>query len=326
MKLLVVRFSSIGDIVLTTPVLRALREQLPDAEIHYLTKEAFKNLLDNNSDQDKIYTIKKSISEVIPALKMEKYDQIIDLHNNLRTRSLRLKLRVKTSTFPKLNFKKWLLVNFKWHKMPGMHVVDRYFEAVLDLGVVNKNYPANFIISPADHVDVKNEFGLDPGSYVSIVIGAKFATKKMPVELLVKVIKGLKIPAILVGGKEDQEVAKIVMQKCGNATCFSATGKFNIAQSASIVKQSAKVLSNDTGMMHIASIFDLPIISVWGSTVPELGMYPYRPDRSESVVIHEVADLSCRPCSKIGFEKCPKGHFKCMLEQNVDAIVGDLNR
>lgn len=312
--------------MLTTPVLRALREQLPDAEIHYLTKESFKNLLDNNADLDKIYTIKKSIAEVIPVLKMEKYDQIIDLHNNLRTRSLRLSLGVKTSAFPKLNLRKWLLVNFKWHKMPDVHVVDRYFEAVRNLGVVNKSYPASFIIGGENHVDVKNQFGLDPGAYVSIVIGAKFATKKMPVELLIKVIDRVKMPVILVGGKEDQEVARIVQEKCRNATCFSAAGKFNIAQSASIVRQSAKVLSNDTGMMHIAAIFDLPIISVWGSTIPELGMYPYRPDRPESFVVHEVVDLSCRPCSKIGFEKCPKGHFKCMLEQDVDAIVRDLNR
>lgn len=325
MKLLVVRFSSIGDIVLTTPVLSAIKSAHPDCELHYLSKVTFKNILENNPHIDQLHLIEKSIDEIVLDLKKEKYDIIIDLHNNIRTKSLKAKLNCKMSSFPKLNIQKWLLVKLKLDKMPRVHVVDRYFEAVKCIGVQNNLERIVFPIAAENVVDTNKELGVNPNNYRTIAIGAQFATKKMPVELIVDVINKSIEPIILIGGAVDTDAAKEIINRIKGKQVIDATGKFNLQQSGSIVAQSNALLTNDTGMMHIASAFDVPIISVWGNTIPSLGMYPYRPGHESTSLIHQVNGLKCRPCSKIGYDKCPKAHFKCMKNQNVDAIAADFN-
>lgn len=326
MKLLVIRFSSIGDIVLTTPVLRALKNQLPSVEIHYLTKKSFTAILDQNPFIDQLITIEQHIDEVVPRLKNEQYDSIIDLHKNARTLSLRKKLGIKTLSFPKLNIEKWLLVNFKWNKMPKVHIVDRYFEAVKSLGVKNEDHLCDFFIAPQDEIDTHSAFELESGTYVSVAIGAQFATKRLPVSKIVEILGALDKPIILVGGPTDRENAEEIIRLLPDKKVISACGQFNLGQSASIVKQSAVLLTHDTGLMHIATCFSVPIVSVWGNTVPDLGMYPYYPHNPELFSIHEVNDLKCRPCSKIGYSKCPKGHFKCMMDQDMEEIVAGIKR
>jgi ADP-heptose:LPS heptosyltransferase len=324
MKILVVRFSSIGDVVLTTPIARALKNQL-NCELHYITKSAFKGILENNPSIEKIYTIEKSINEVLTELKEERYDLVIDLHKNLRTFSLKRKLGCKSYSFPKLNIKKWLLVNFKHVSMPNQHVVDRYFETVNPLGVVNDGLPCDYFIPINDEINTSEFFGLAPKSFVTIAIGAQFATKRMPFNKLKGIIQQIEKPILLIGGPTDKELAKELVAAFPSKVIFSSCGDFNLSQSASIVKQSAVLLTNDTGMMHIASCFEIPTVSVWGNTVPELGMYPYFPLKKVAYSIHEVKALNCRPCSKIGFKECPKKHFNCMQLQDENAIAKDVN-
>jgi ADP-heptose:LPS heptosyltransferase len=323
-KILVVRFSSIGDVVLTTPVVRCLKQQIPNCEIHFITKKAFKVILEHNNNISKIFTIDSSISEVLAALKREQYDYVIDLHKNLRTFQLKNKLGRPSYSFPKLNFEKWILVNLKRNKMPKVHVVDRYFKAVEKLGVKNDNKPCDFFIQPSDEIQLKDHFNLTSEKYITIAIGAQFATKRMPFEKLKEIIEQLNQPIILIGGETDKELADEILAAFPDKSIFSACGIFSLAQSASIVKQSRVLLSNDTGMMHIASCFKIPTISVWGNTVPELGMYPYFPENPELFSIHEINGLNCRPCSKIGFQKCPKGHFNCMNLQDSKVIGADI--
>lgn len=326
MKILIVRFSSIGDIVLTTPVLSAIKNQRSDCEIHFLTKKAFSILLENNLQIDKLYTIEKSIDEVVNDLKAEKYDHVVDLHNNLRTRALQVKLGVKTTRFPKLNIKKWGLVQFKINRLPKVHVVDRYFQAVRQLGVTNQGEEIHFPIEPKNEVNVQECLGLEPKTYRTVALGAQFQTKQMPVDLLVNILQKTKGPVVLVGGPTDQAKAGAVIDRMQSNRIHDATGLFNLQQSASIVKQSVGILTNDTGLMHIAAGLDVPITSVWGNTVPEFGMYPYLPNRPEFFSIHEVNGLSCRPCSKIGFQECPKNHFDCMNKQDSNEIARDFEK
>lgn len=320
MKILIVRFSSIGDVVLTTPVVRALKLQIPNSEIHYITKKAFKEVLEHNPHIDRLFTIEKSISEVLPALKKEKYDFVIDLHKNTRTLALKLKLGRPAYAFPKLNLEKWLLVNWKRKSMPDLHVVDRYFKAVEKLGVINDQLPGEFYIDSKDEVNLETHFGKQLNDFISIAVGAQFATKRIPLNKLQEIIAKIDQPIVLVGGPTDVDFANQILTFFPNKSIYSACGNFNLAQSASIVKQSKILLTNDTGMMHIAACFNVPIVSVWGNTVPEFGMYPYYPNNKEMYSIHEVTGLSCRPCSKIGFQKCPKGHFNCMQLQNSNEI------
>lgn len=322
MKILIVRFSSIGDVVLTTPVVRCVKQQL-GAEIHYITKKSFQTILDGNPNIDRIITIEKSIDEVLEQLKAESYDVVIDLHNNVRTLHLKRKLKVKSYAFPKKNIAKFFLTNFKINRMPKVHVVDRYFEAVKSIGVTNDQLPCDFFLSENDTVNL-SEFGLTSKRFVAVSMGAQFATKQLPVELMTSVLKDVSIPIVLLGGQMDVERSTALKTALSSLNVIDFCGKLSLRQSAFITKEASVLLTGDTGLMHIASCFETPIVSVWGNTVPDLGMYTYAPKNSELFSIHEVKDLSCRPCSKIGYQACPKKHFKCMMEQNPGAISEDL--
>lgn len=322
MKILVIRFSSIGDIVLTTPIIRCLKQHT-NAEIHFITKKAFEPILKDNPYIDKLITIKSSIKEIKEELKAEQYDEVIDLHKNLRTKALKRHLGVPAHSFDKLNVKKWLLVKFKRDLMPAIHIVDRYFETVKHLGVKSDNQPGDFFIEANNKVDLHQTFGIE-GSFVAIAVGAQFATKRLPFEKLVEVIEKINAPIVLTGGPTDEGLANQIIEYFKRPTIYNACGGFNLQQSASIVSQANVLMTNDTGLMHIAACFKTPIVSVWGNTVPQLGMYPYLPQNKELYSIHEVKGLNCRPCSKIGFKECPKGHFNCMMQQNSAEIIGKI--
>lgn len=326
MKVLIVRFSSIGDIVLTSSVVRAMKQQLSNLELHYLTKEQFSSIVSSNPNVDRVFTMQKSIDEVVDELKKENYDYIIDLHNNIRTASLKRKLKRPSKTFDKLNIRKFLLVKFKWNRMPKIHVVDRYFEAVKALGVVNDQKTGDYFIPDEDQIDTIKELGFTPKDFICIAIGAQFKTKQMPLNLLLEIVNNSNYPVVIIGGVMDRNLALEFLSKTTNNHVINTCGDYNLNQSASIVSQSKKLVTNDTGMMHIAACFDVQIVSVWGNTVPDLGMYPYYPNRTEMFNIHEVENLNCRPCSKIGYQECPKKHFNCMNLQNTEAIISEVNK
>ncbi len=318
-KILIIRFSSIGDIVLTTPVIRCLKQQLPDVEIHYLTKNSFKSILENNPYLTKVHAIDKEVDEVIEDLRKENFDFIVDLHNNLRSSQVKLKLMKPSSAFKKLNFQKWLLVNFKINKMPAMHVVDRYMKAAEKLGIINDNKGLDYFIPVKDEVTMDSFPLTHQKGFIGFVIGAKHYTKQLPTEKIISICKKINAPIILLGGKEDAGRATQIEAAVG-ANIVNACGKFNLNQSASIIKQAQKVITHDTGLMHIAAAFKKEIISVWGNTVPDFGFTPYLPDSKSKIV--EVKGLPCRPCSKIGYDKCPQEHFKCMREIDEGVFQG----
>lgn len=318
-KYLIIRFSSIGDIVLTTPIIRCLKEQTK-AEIHFVTKKPFSEILTTNPNVDKVYTIEKEITEISAALKAEQYDFVIDLHNNLRSVRLKKLLKQPSAAFPKLNPQKFILTNFKWNVMPDVHIVDRYFEAVKKLNVTNDLQGLDYFVPKKDEVKL-SEYKI-PDEFIAFSIGAKFATKRLPNDKIIEIVKQLNHPVVLLGGADDEENASEILQKCSVA--ISLVGKLNLNQSASVIQQAKKVITHDTGLMHIAAAFQKPIISIWGNTVPALGMYPYLPSNPELSEIHEV-DTKCRPCSKIGYQKCPKQHFRCMKNQNTAAIAASAN-
>ena len=324
MKILVVRFSSIGDLVLTSPVVRCMHQQIPNAEIHFITKKSFESIVATNPFIHKTWSMEKSIDELIPQLKSEKFDFLVDLHNNIRSKSLIRKLGVPHASFPKLHIEKWLLVKFKKPMITNLHVVERYFKAVVKLHVVNDNLPCDFFFQSGDEIDVAS-LGVESKKFVAFAIGAQFATKRMPISKMIEVVSQIQHPIVLAGGEMDNENAEDIIKMLPNQQIVNACGKFSLQQSASIVKQSAVLLTHDTGLMHIASAFQIPIVSVWGNTVPALGMYPYFPTNENGFSIHEVNDLKCRPCSKIGFKTCPKKHFNCMNLQNAKAIAEDVN-
>jgi len=321
MKILIIRFSSIGDIVLTSPIIRCIKQQVKDVEVHYITKKQFALILENNPYIDKLYTIEKNISEVAKELKKENYDFVVDLHHNLRSAQVKSILGKKSKSFSKLNIEKWMMVNLKINKLPNIHIVDRYFETVKSLGVKNDENGLDYFIPKKDEVDLSTLPTEFQNGYVVFVIGAKFATKQLPDEKIVSIIQKINQPVILLGGKEDFEKGEAIKSQVTSHGIFNACGKYNLNQSASLVKQAKKIITHDTGLMHIAAAFKKEIISVWGNTIPEFGMYPYYGNTEIRNLKSEIRNLNCRPCSKLGFAECPKKHFKCMHEINEEEIV-----
>jgi ADP-heptose:LPS heptosyltransferase len=319
MKVLIIRFSSIGDIVLTTPVARCLKQQL-GAEVHFLTKKSFAGIVESNPNVDKVWKIEQQVQEIAPALKKENFDVIIDLHKNLRSFQVRLLFaKARYFSFSKLNWQKWLFVNFKLNRMPKVHIVDRYLKTIAPLGVVNDGKGLDFFIPSKDKVSIENwsKNALQSKAYVAFVIGAAHATKRLPEAKIVAFCQQIKQPIVLLGGKDEAEIGARIASLAG-AHVTNACGAFNLNQSASVVQQAQAVVTHDTGLMHIAAAFEQKIVSVWGNTVPDLGMYPYFSEKKVEDTGGgadfrlEVQGLRCRPCSKIGFENCPKKHFDCM--------------
>ena len=320
-KVLIIRFSSIGDIILTTPVVRCLKQQLPNAQIHYLTKYGYRGIVQSNPYIDKVHVLEENLPEIISQLNAEKFDFIIDLHNNLRTLKVKRALKdVQAFSFEKLNMQKWLLTAVKVNLLPRIHIVDRYMKTVETMGVRNDGLGLDYFIPekeivPDDHIPHSHILG-----FIAIVIGAAHATKKLPLAKLQQLCAEIDHPIILLGGPEDRKLGDEIAL-IDDVKIYNACGKFSLNESADLVRKAKIVITHDTGLMHIAAAFKKPIISVWGNTVPAFGMIPYYGSAMVANSMFEVKGLWCRPCSKIGYNKCPLGHFKCMQKQDIQGLV-----
>ncbi len=319
MKFLIIRFSSIGDIVLTTPVIRCLKTQMPNAEVHFLTKPQYQNILENNPYLDKLHIL-TDLKSTIKQLKAENFDFIIDLHNNIRTLRFKMGLfSVPSFSFNKLNVRKWLLTSFKINLLPKKHIVDRYMQTVSFFDVYNDGKGLDYFIQEKDVVSYTDLPLSHLHGFIAIVIGAAHATKKLPLHKLKELCSLIDHPIVLLGGKEDTGTGEEIRQTDA-IKIYNACGKFSLNESADLVKKSSIVVTNDTGLMHIAAAFKKPVISVWGNTVPRFGMAPYYGNFTPPESKFEIENLPCRPCSKIGYKKCPLNHFKCMQLQDMRNI------
>jgi len=318
-KILVVRFSSIGDIVLTSPVVRILKQQL-DCELHYLCKKAYFPVLEANPYIDRIHLLEDNRRELVRSLRAERFDLIVDLHRNLRSLGFKWALRRPSVAFDKINLAKWLIVNWKWDRLPRKHIVDRYLDTVYGLGVRYDGLGLDYFIPEGEEVDPGTWLSEKDAPYLALVIGAAHATKRLPPEQLIQLCRNIHIPVLLLGGAGDEAVGRQVAAEAGDHV-FNTCGSLSLNQSASLVRQARKVITHDTGLMHIAAAFRKEVLSLWGNTIPEFGMYPFLPAGKGKSLLFEVEGLSCRPCSKIGFAACPKGHFRCMRHQDLDRVA-----
>lgn len=323
-RILILRFSSIGDIVLTTPVMRCIKKQLPDSHITYVTKKAYAGILETNPYIDKVVVLDKDFTTLKNQLRNESFDHILDLHNNLRTKRLCRTLKGSYHPFPKLNIQKWLLVNFKINKLPPIPIVDRYMETTRQLGIHYDGMGLDYFIHKETPLPP-----LPKLPFAALAIGGQHATKRLPLNKLREILIRCEVPLVLLGGKEEMPTASILENEFPQSVAFNYCGKITLDQSALVLSHSRGLMTHDTGMMHIAAALQIPILSVWGNTVPAFGMSPFFPEEStakDRSVIFEVNGLSCRPCSKIGFDSCPKGHFKCMNLQDAGLMAEALNR
>lgn len=302
-KILIIRFSSIGDIVLTTPVVRCLKKQL-NVELHYLTKSSFGGILNNNPYLDKVHTIDKEISkELIQELKGENFDFVVDLHHNLRSFRVKRALRVASKSYRKMNFQKWLLMNLNLNRMSDSHVVDRYMETLSHLGVKNDSMGLDYFVEP--NVDV--DFDLNQ-SYVCWSIGGSFPQKKLSEEQIIFVCSKVSVPIVLLGGAQEMKAAETIIRASKKSNVINFCGKISLDQSALLVKHSKLLLSNDTGLMHIGAAFGKNMISFWGCTKPILGFAPYYAGEKS---VELISKKSLQPCSKHG-RSCRHHELGCI--------------
>lgn len=323
-KFLIVRFSSIGDIILTTPVMRHLKQQVENAEIHYLTKTAYAPLLAANPYIDYVYPFDGDIKSCIRTLKKEQIDYIIDLHHNARSARIKFGLKRMDFSVHKLNWKKWLYVTFKTDRLPERHMVDRNLDTIKDFISERDQHGLEYYIPAGEEIDSASMPKAYQNGFIGLSIGGQHQTKKLPVESLVELCDKLCHPIVILGGPEDQATGEEIISSLQNKEILNSCGKYTIHQSASLVRQAKVLITHDTGLMHMGAAFQKRIISVWGNTVPRFGMFPYR--SGPGSVQFEVEGLKCRPCSKIGYKQCPRKHFKCMVEQDLEGIAEAAHR
>lgn len=316
-KVLIIRFSSIGDLVWTTPIIRCVKQQLPDCELHFATKASYQEMFVANPYIDCLFLLKDNLKDLTKELSAEKYDYVIDLHKNLRTLKMKLSLSGKKTTYSKYVLERWLLVKFKVNKMPDSHIVDRYFEAVLPLNIRNDNKGLDYFIAPEHEVSISQALPTSfQKGYAVYIIGGSEPTKKLPLHKMIELCQKINQPIVLIGGKEDIENGNQLVNFFSENTSISRlaiinlAGKLSISQSASVVKQAMQVFGHDTGLTQIAAAFHETVYSIWGTTTPLFGIKPY----TKNSILLQNNELPCRPCSKAGVPVCPLGHFKCMNE------------
>ena len=325
-KILIIRLSSIGDIVLTTPVIRAVNEQLPEAEVHFLVRKDLVSVVENNPHIHKVHIYdSENVSQTINELRQEQFTVVIDLQKTLRSRKVVRSLKVPSYTFCKHNLSKWICYRLKMNGMPETHIVERYFEAVKDLNVHNDHKGLEFYIPENQGFEEDDLPMMFEDGFVAIVLAAQHFTKRIPVSKVVEIGSILHKPIMLLGGKDVYEEGEQVVAQLGERAT-NGCGKYTLYQSAAILQHADCVITGDTGLMHISAALHKPTAAIFGATIPEYGYYPYMPGERDKFRNFEVCPLNCRPCSKFGSSKCRRKHFKCMKNISATEVAEWVNR
>ena len=326
MRVLCIRLTALGDMVVTTPVYRALHEQL-GAEVHVLTRAGTAQMLTHNPYVAEV--VDYAQEGLVAKLRAAGYALVIDLHCNARSHKLRLALGLPSVGYHKRNVEKGLLSR-GIDRLGRQHLVDRYFETLAPLGIAYDGRGLDYFVDAQERADARSalaERGVGEQTFVALVIAGTHYTKRMPAELVAAVVRQSPLPTVLLGGTDVRALADEVIAAAAAdvaAAPVDLVARLPLRVSCAVLAEAASVVATDTGLMHVAAALDKPIVSVWGSTAPPYGMYPFVPRGREARVRHaEVQGLGCHPCSKIGYPACPRGHFKCMREQDPAAIVRD---
>ncbi len=309
-KILCIRFSSIGDILLTTPIVRVLKAQFPGAEIHIATKANFVHLWEGNPSVFKVHGFAGNLWNFAAELRKEGFTQVYDLHKNLRSHALCLLLGKFPKQINKYTAERKAFVKTKVNSLPG-HLVDRNLESV---GLASDGLGLDYFIPSKAQVK-PIDFGIK-SPYVLFAIGAAHQNKILSYPKMIELIDAIPHSIVLVGDDWDAmlgyRLATLFPEKVINLC-----GKTSIGQSASLIQQAAMVMTHDSSMMHIAAALKHPnLFTIWGSTHPGFGFTPYQ----TTFTAIENSSITCRPCSTLGSNVCPLGHFSCMNSLDLSAI------
>tara|TARA_B100001250_G_scaffold376247_1_gene364417 strand:+ start:895 stop:1854 length:960 start_codon:yes stop_codon:yes gene_type:complete len=308
-KVLIIRFSSIGDIILTSPIIRCVKLQT-QAKLHFLIKAQYVSIVESNPYIDKIIVFKESLRDLINSLKVEEYDYIIDLQNSIRSYWVKRSLMLKSYTVKKKSWQKILFIYFGYNLLND-HVVDRYFRSIKQLNILNDLEGLDYFIS--NNINFKLDVD---GKFLVWCIGASHEQKTLSVHQIVQVCNKLIVPCVLLGGKDEFGKGESVVQETRNKKVFNMCGKLSLDESSYYIQQSDLVLTGDTGLMHIAAAFQKKIISFWGCTKPQLGFPPYMADKHSVELVFQPHH---RPCSKHG-DYCRTSKGGCVKKIDPEEI------
>ncbi len=327
--ILAVRLSAIGDILLTTPLLRAIRTRHPGARIAVLTKQQYVPLLSDNPNVNEVFGMEsqESLRRVAERIREVRYTHLLDLHGNLRTLALRRLAPGRWSTFSKRRIPRAAMIVTKRNFYGGeSSMAERYFEAAAGLDVRPDGEPPEFSLAPEieERIDARlRELGLGGGpALVALAPGAAHATKRWPalhwIELA-KLLRDTGAELVVLGGPDDAKLGQVIASTVG-AGAASLAGALELQETGAVINRSAALISGDTGVMHMATGVGTPVVALFGPTVREFGFFPYRTKRG---VVLELT-LGCRPCSAHGGSRCPLGHHRCMRDIPADAVLDAL--
>jgi len=328
--ILAVRFSAIGDILLVTPLLRAIRALHPGARITVLTKAQFVPLLSHNPHLNEVIGIEpgESIRAVARRVAGVNYTHLLDLHDTLRSKLLRRLVPGPWTRYHKRRFARAVLIVTK-RDLYGdtAPMPERYFEAAEPLGVSPDGGPPDFFISSAadDRAGVRlAQVGLsqEERPLVAIAPGAAHATKRWPADswmALARRVAASGAEVALLGGPGDVTVAEWIAQRAG-VSVASLAGSLSLQETGAVIRRAEALVSSDTGLMHMATGVGTPVVALFGPTVRQFGFFPYNAERATVVEL----ELPCRPCSAQGSRACPLGHHRCLRAISPEAVYDRL--
>jgi ADP-heptose:LPS heptosyltransferase len=325
---------SISDVVFSTPIIRALKVQVDELELHILADLTSAFVLDENPYVDHIHFSRPSIRQNFRRLKSERFDLVVNLREDISSKCLAFVLRAKRYTAKSIRWKQWLMVNLKIDQLPNHHFVDQMFEGLRDLQIKPDELGLDYFIPDKDKVAKEWLPTAFQEGYIAFCINASHNTRKLTVERMIELCDKINKPIVLLGSRGDVETGEVIseffnqpaandyveglVQLNKRTIIFNACGKFNFNQMASVIKQSRAMFTFDNDFLPVASAFKKEIFGLWGNTILLFGRYPYR----SKFIVLENNKTTCRPCSVKGFAKCPKGHFNCMNQIVFDFYLG----
>ncbi|MDP4242468.1 MAG: glycosyltransferase family 9 protein [Bacteroidota bacterium] len=318
-SILILRLSSLGDIVLTTPLVRALRERYPDSRIDFVIAKEYESLTPLFSGISQVHVFDKSTGlrglwKLRQLLKRESFNFVLDIHNVLRTQILRRGIARKTYVVKKRTLKRWLLVRFKHDTLQGEpDIIGRYFEVAKALGVEDDGTGPQLQVS-VSRIPTR----------IAIAPGARHWNKRWPTEYFQAVAASLiewGYQIVFHGSAAERESIEGIRSGLPEGS-LSYAGELSLLEVARSLATCAVAITNDSGLMHLAVAVGTPVVAPFGPTVRQFGFAPRDP---KSVVL-EIDGLYCRPCTAIGLDHCPEKHFRCMREIEPERVLASVDQ
>ncbi|MBM4158747.1 MAG: glycosyltransferase family 9 protein [Ignavibacteria bacterium] len=336
-KILIIQTAFIGDVILTIPVAVILKREFPDVKIDFICIPSTKILLKNNPNVDNVFVFDKKRKDkglggmlrIIKLIRSFDYDWIIVPHRSFRSTVITRFGKCKyTVSFDKsaLNF----LYKYKIKYIQHKHEIIRNLTLLNPLGLYTDEIVRPVLCPDADDekfvekilqdCNIKNDEKL-----LTIAPGSVWYTKRFPEFKFAEIINDFSetdIPVILTGSKDDYDVCNEIVNLTKHNRIYNLAGKFNLLQTAELIRRTEILISNDSAPLHIANAVGTKVFAVFGATIPQFGFYPY----GEEDKIFEIKNLKCRPCSIHGGKKCPVKTFDCMLGINTNEIILELKK